>query len=78
MTLLLAVLSARADVPALPEDCSTLEEGDTCTTDAGDAGTCKNGACVKNEESKRCATASGAAGGMVVLALGLLALRRRD
>lgn len=60
------------------------EEGDACDTESGDEGTCDaDGFCVVADDADSgCGGCSGistplAAGGMTLLALGLLAARRR-
>lgn len=85
MTLLLLAHVARADVSTptdtpttTEEECVDMEDGDACTTDDGEAGTCSAGVC-EAEEKKGCSTAGtrGLASGVTLLSLGLLGLRRR-
>ncbi|MCB9669248.1 MAG: hypothetical protein H6736_21465 [Alphaproteobacteria bacterium] len=77
LALLFAATPAFADVAPLP--CEGAADGDTCTTEADEAGTCQDGACVADAaEPKSCsAVGMGGAGAAVACSLALLAIGRR-
>jgi len=82
--LLLIPSVAFADVttPSTDEDaCFDLDEGDACETEDGEDGTCDaDGVCMADADDadSGCVTAGAGAGGAATLiALGLLAARRR-
>ena len=78
LTLLIATAAADVATPP-PNPCDEREQGDSCTTEEGDDGTCKGGTCVADSDESGCSTlgARTAAGGATLLALGLLAVGRR-
>ncbi|MCA9572261.1 MAG: hypothetical protein KC656_30690 [Myxococcales bacterium] len=78
LALLFTATPALADVAPLP--CEGAEDGDTCTTEADEAGTCQDGTCVAQatQPENGCSTVGmGGAGAVVVGSLALLAIGRR-